>query len=165
MKIQYHIAEVLRSIENLKDYAISGELHAHEAIALIKEAAIDNFLKFELAEITSVAIENLRNDFLGFNEKSFKDSSYQYTIRGGPTRYYFNDVDEIKEKKMALESTKEHRDLKSCEQKYKTAFLMKQNDQVMVDEKTGEIIDPSKVNVVYFPDSLAIKKRKEHNPI
>ena len=37
---------------------------------------------------------------------------------------------------------------------------MKQKSQVLVDEDTGEIVDPSNVKVVYSPDSLSIKRLK-----
>ena len=142
----------------MKNAAISGDLQPHEAFALIKEADIDGLLKSAMEEVKSAAIENLQHNFLNQNEKTFKDNSYSYTVRGGSTRYYFTDVEEVKEAKFMAEKTVEFKKYKSTESKYKTAFLMKQNNQVLVDEDTGEIVDPSNVKVVYGPDTLSIKR-------
>lgn len=158
MKIQDHITNVTNSIGKLKDFAISGELQPHEAFALIKEAGLDEYLKVEISEVRDVAIDNIRRNYLNPNEKSYKDCGYQFTIRQGPTRYYFTDVPEVKTKKAHAENTEEWKAFKATESKYKTAFIMKQKNQVLVDEDTGEIVDPSNVNVVYGADSLSVKR-------
>ena len=158
MSIQNYITHLNRSIENLKNYAISGELQPHEAYALIKESGVDETLNSCITEVRNAAVEELQRNFLQGKEKTYKDNSYKYTVRSGSTRYYFTDVPEVKEKKTITESTKEFTEWKATENKYKTAFLMKQKNQIMVDEETGEVIDPSTVKVVYSPDTLSIKK-------
>jgi|GEM_PF-5412552 len=158
MSIQNYITHLNRSIENLKNYAISGELQPHEAYALIKESGVDEILNSCITEVRNAAVEELQRNFLQGKEKTYKDNSYKYTVRSGSTRYYFTDVPEVKEKKTITESTKEFTEWKATENKYKTAFLMKQKNQIMVDEETGEVIDPSTVKVVYSPDTLSIKK-------
>lgn len=161
MNVQDHIANVTNSIEKLKDFAISGDIQPHEAFALIKESGLDDYLKVEISHVRDVAIDHIRRNCLNVNEKSYKEGGYQFTIRGGATRYYFTEVPEVKKKKALAENTDAWKEFKSTESKYKTAFLMKQKNQVLVDEDTGEIVDPSKVNVVYGADSLSIKRVKE----
>ncbi len=145
----------------MRDYAISGDLQPHEAYALIKESGIEDFLKESISEVKGVAIDVLNRNYLEGNEKTFKDNGYAFTVRSGSTRYYFTDVKEVKQKKSEAESTEAWKAFKSAESKYKTAFLMKQKNQIMVDEETGEVIDPSNVKVVYSPDTLSVKKLKQ----
>lgn len=158
MSIQNHIVQLNRSIENLKNYATSGELQPFEAYALIKESGVDEKLNSCISEVRGVAVEELQRNYLEGNEKTYKGNGYKFTVRSGATRYYFTDVPEVKEKKKIMETSNEYREWKSTEQKYKTAFLMKQKNQIMVEEETGEVIDPSTVKVVHSPDTLSVKK-------
>lgn len=157
MKIHNYIEEVRKSIENLKEYATSGDIQPHEALAEIKQSFLEDFLKLETKKVQDEALQVLRDNFIEYGKKSYKDSNYQYIVRSGSTRYYFTDVEEVKEKKKAVEKSKEYKELKSTESKYKTAFLLKQKGQTIVDEDTGEIINPDGVNVVYNSDSITIK--------
>lgn len=157
--MQNYISMIANNIENMKNSAISGDLQPHEALAIIKESSLEEVLKEAISEIKSIAIDNLRNNFLNQNEKTYNDGSFSYTVREGSTRYYFTDVEEVKEAKFQAEKTEEFKRFKATESKYKTAFLMKQKNQVLVDEETGEIVDPSDVKVVYNPDSLSIKRK------
>jgi hypothetical protein len=158
MSIQNYIVQLNRSIENLKNFAISGDIHPHEAYALIKESGVDEKLNSCLSDVRSAAVEELQRNYLEGNEKTYKGNGYKFTVRGGSTRYYFTDVPEVKEKKSLAESTKEFTEWKATEQKYKTAFLMKQKNMAMFDEETGEEIDVSTVKVVHSPDTLSVKK-------
>lgn len=158
MSMQNYIAHLNRSIENLKNYSTSGDIQAHEAYALIKESNVDDALKSCIDHVRGAAVENLQRNYLEGNEKTYKGNGYAFTVRGGATRYYFTDVPEVKQKKIMAESTEEWNDFKASEQKYKTAFLMKQKNQIMVDEETGEVIDVSNVKVVHTPDTLSVKK-------
>ena len=157
MNIQTYIIEVKNSIRNLTEFATSGELQVHEALAEIKQALLDDFLKTEIGKVQDESIETLRNNFIEYGKKSYKDSSFSYTIRGGSTRYYFTDVEEVKQKKKDLECSEPYKLLKAAESKYKTAFILGQKGKSVVDEDTGELIDVSKVKVSYSPDSITIK--------
>lgn len=158
MSLQNQITNLSKGIENLKNYSTSGDLTPHEAYLLIKESGIEDLFKETLNEVKSVAIENIKMNYLEGNDKSYKENGYMFTVRGGATRYYFTDVPEVKDAKYDLEKSFHYKKLKETEAKYKTAFLMKQKNQAMVDEETGEIVDVSNVKVVYSPDSLSIKK-------
>lgn len=156
MSLQNQISNILRGMELLEKYSTNGDMQPHEAYALIKQSGIEESLSEVLSRIKDVAVENLKNNFIE-DKKSYKDANFQYTVRAGSTRYYFTDVPEVNEKKKVAESSKEWLDFKAAEQKYKTAFIMRQKGQMMVDEETGEVIDPSTVKVVYSSDSLSIK--------
>lgn len=158
MSLQNQIANLSKGLENLKKYSTSGDLTPHEAYLLIKESGIEELFKETLEKVKSIAIENLKMNYLEGNEKSYKENGYMFTVRQGATRYYFTDVEEVKKAKLELELSEPFQKVKDTEQKYKTAFLMKQKNQAMVDEETGEIVDVSNVKVVYSPDSLSIKK-------
>lgn len=158
MSIQNYIAHLNKSIDNLKNYAVSGDLQPHEAYALIKESGVDERLNSCISEVKGIAVDELKRNYLEGNEKTYKGNGYKFTVRGGSTRYYFTDIPEVKEKKYLAEATEEFAAFKGAEQKYKTAFLMKQKNQIMVDEETGEVVDPSLVKVVYSPDTLSVKK-------
>ena len=160
MSVQNQLALLTKQVDNLKNYSTSGDLSPHEAYLLIKESGIEDLFKDSLSEIKSQAIEHLKNNVLNQGEKTYKENGYSFTVRGGSTRYYFTDVKEVQEKKKQAESTEAYREYKSSEQKYKTAFLMKQKGQSIVDEETGEILDVSSVKVVYSPDTLSIKRTK-----
>lgn len=158
MSIQNYIANLNRSIENLKNYAVSGDLQPHEAYALIKESGVDERLNSCISEVRGVAVDELKRNYLEGNEKTYKGNGYKFTVRGGSTRYYFTDIPEVVDAKYDLEKSFHFKKLKEVEQKYKTAFLMKQKNQIMVDEETGEVVDPSLVKVVYSPDTLSVKR-------
>ncbi|TSE03353.1 hypothetical protein [Aquimarina algiphila] len=158
MKIQNHIEQVRRSIENLTEYATSGDIQAHEALAEIKQSFLDDFLKLEIKKIQDESLQVLRDNFIEHGKKSYADSNYRYTIRAGSTRYSFTAVEEVKKKKKDLELSEQYKQLKATESKYKTAFILKQKGQSIVDEDTGEIIDVSGVNVVYSSDSITVKR-------
>lgn len=158
MSIQNQITNLAKGLENLKKYSTSGDLTPHEAYLLIKESGIEELFKETIDEVKSIAIENLKMNYMEGNDKSYKENGYMFTVRSGATRYYFTDVEEIKKAKKELEISEPFRKVKETESKYKTAFLMKQKNQAMVDEETGEMVDVSNVKVVYSPDSLSIKK-------
>ena len=158
--MQNHLTLLQNELSNLKESATSGDIPAHEAFMLINESGLSDLFKKTIDEIKSFAIEELKNNYLDGNEKTYRSMGYSYTIRDGSTRYYFSDVPEIKKKKDLAESTQAFKDYKESEKKYKTAFLMKMKNQIMVDEETGEIVDPSNVKVVYSKDSISIKKNK-----
>lgn len=158
MKIQNQVNKIEHEIQKLVEIALSGEVQEHEAYAHIKDADLEGYLKSALSEIQSAAIDRLQQNYIEPGKKSYKDQQFVYTVRQGSTRYYFTDVEEVKEAKYSAENTEEFKKFKSAENKYKTAFLMKQKGQVLVDEETGEIVDPSDVKVVYSRDSISIKK-------
>lgn len=157
MKIQDYIQNVKAAIDSLKEYAISGDIQPFEALAEIKQSALEEDLKINIKDIQSVAVSELQNNFLEHGEKSYKDSSYQYTIRSGTTRYYFTEIQEFKDQEKKVKSSEETKKLNEIKAKYKAAFIQKQKGLAMFDEQTGEEIDVSKVNVVYSADSVTVK--------
>ncbi|BFP39535.1 hypothetical protein FGF1_03800 [Flavobacteriaceae bacterium GF1] len=159
--MQNHLSMVRNSLSGLRKYATSGDIQPHEALMLIKESGLEDFFGEVLKDIKSASIENLRRSYLDHGEKTFKANGYSYTVKQGGTRYYFTDVEEVQDKKKQAENTEEFKVFKETEKKYKTAFLMKQRGHAMVDEDTGEIVDPINVKVTYLPDSISIKKLKE----
>lgn len=158
MNIQDHINKVTTAIKNLKEYAISGDIKAYNALAEIKENKIEDYLKSNIHVVEDIALEELRNGVLEYNQKSYKEGGIQYTVRSGSTRYYYTEIEEVKQKKQEYENSTEFKDFKDTQDKYKLAYKMKQQGQVMVDEETGEIIDPSNINIVHARDGLTIKR-------
>ena len=160
MSLQNQIHNINRGIGLLEKYSLDGELQPHEAYVLLKESGIVDYYNEVLSKVKDSAIEVLRNNFLDPGKQTFKDSDYAYTVKAGPTRYYFTDVEEHKQAQADLKNSDAYQKIKAVEQKYKTAFLLAQKQQSIVDEETGELVDPSKVKVVYNPASLSIRKLK-----
>ena len=158
MKLEKTIEKVKKAIESLEETALDGNMHPHEAFAIIKESGIEELLKEKIEAVRSVAVSNLQHNILEGNEKSYKDRNFLYTVRAGSTRYYFTDVPEVKKAKAEYERGDLFKKFKEVESKYKTAFQMKEKGQIMVDDETGEIVDPSSVKVVYSADSLSVKR-------
>lgn len=158
MKITDHINNVKSALDSLKEYAISGDIQPFEAIAEIKQSMLKETLESEIKEIQSAAVEELQRNWIEPGKKSFKDDRFMYTVRNGSTRYYFNEIEEVKIQEAKYKNTKEAKKLKELQSKYKSAFLQKLKGFAMFDEETGEEIDVSKVNVVYSSDSVSVKR-------
>lgn len=159
MSLENQILEVKRKIDLLEKYALDGEIQPHEAYVMIKEAGIDLHFADIVKRVKDVAIKGLIDNFIEYGKQSYKDENYAYTVRKGGTRYYFTEIQEYKDASASLKKSTPYLNVKAVEQKYKTAFLMAQKGQTIVDDETGEIVDPAGVNVVYNPDTLSIKKR------
>ena len=158
MSLINQISILKKGIELLEQYSLDGEMQPHESYALLKESGIVEEYNSVIANVKQQAIDNLRNNFIDNGKKTYKDGQYAYTVKGGATRYYYSEVDEYKEAQQALKTSGEYIKVKAIEQKYKTAFMLAQKGQTILDEETGELIDPSKVKVVYSPDVLNIRK-------
>ena len=159
--VRTRINKVLNAIQELEDFCLSGDELAHECYSEVKHFELDNAISSMTEKIRDGALEELRNNFLEGNEKSYKGKNFVYTIRNGATRYYFTNVPEVKRVKAELERSEPFKKVKETENKYKTAFLLKLKGQTIVDEETGELIDPSDVNVVYSADSISLKQRND----
>lgn len=159
MSIESQIQEVKSAIRELKNYSMSGDIQTHEAMAIIKQSGLTDFLDIELKEIQSEAISQLQHNFIEHGKKSYKDGNFIYTVRSGTTRYYFTEIEEYKQAKEKLDLSTEKAELKRVESKYKTAFLQKQKGITCYDEDTGEEINVNDVNVVYSASSLSVKPR------
>lgn len=156
--LQKTIEKTRKAIEAIGETSLDGTLQPHEAYAIVKESGLEELLKEKIDAIRDVAVSNLQHNILEGNEKSYKDQNFLYTVRAGATRYYFTDVPEVKKAKIEYERGDLFKKFKEAEAKYKTAFMMKEKGQIMVDDETGEIVDPSSVKVVYSTDSLSIKR-------
>lgn len=155
--MQDYVNRIIERIDQLKDYATNGDIPIHQALAEINTQDLEAYLKEAIKEIKDQAIEELRDRYMEANEKTYQDQYYKYNVRGGSTRYSFTKVKAVKEAKNVAEKTTEWLLYKEVEAKYKQAFIMRQKNQSIIDEHTGEIVDPSEVTVSYGPDSLIIK--------
>jgi len=155
--IRKKINKIKEAISELENFSISGEELAHECYSEIKFFDIESDLKRCITSVKDAALEELRNNFLDPDKKSYKGKNFVYTVRNGSTRYYFNNVPEVKEAELKYKKSEEFLKYKSTESKYKTAFLLAQKGQSIVDEETGELVDPSNVNVVYSADTITVK--------
>ena len=81
------------------------------------------------------------------------------TVKNGSTRYYYTNIKEVIEAKKELEKSEAYKKLKETESKYKTAFLLGLKNKTILDEETGELVDPKNIKIVYTKDSIIIKER------
>ncbi len=158
MIIDNKIKKVEKALYELKKYALSGDILEHKALAKIKTSNIKENLECILSEIQDKSLTSILN-LLEQGKKTLKDEEYSYTVKNGSTRYYYTNIKEVIEAKKELEKSEAYKKLKETESKYKTAFLLGLKNKTILDEETGELVDPKNIKIVYTKDSIIIKER------
>jgi len=121
--------DILRDVEE-------GHKEPLKAYAELKQ--IETRLKNVLAEVYEQAIEEANNH----GGKQFEEYGFKFEIRNGRATYNYSNIPDWVESKKFI---------KELEQSHKSALLLKEKGQVMVDEN-GEEVQPAQVT--YSKDTI-----------
>lgn len=104
-------------------------LSAAVALREVKKAieAVEKGIKSRVIEAAQLGTEGVDHGIL-------KHEGYEITIQGGSGRYDFKDIKEVVDAEEQLKGLKE---------KHKQAYKMHLKGQLVVDEDTGEIVQPA----------------------
>jgi hypothetical protein len=131
---------MINTIDNIIKDVADGHKEALKAYAELKQIELN--LKEAIADVYEQAIEEARNH----GEKKFETYGYTFEVRNGRATYNYSNITDWVESKQFI---------KELEESHKSALLLKEKGQIMVDEN-GEAVQPAKVT--YSKDSIVVRK-------